>query len=102
MKNSASAPKYAVSPDARILQIQLGLLRDPARIALVILARDRIAHVADHHERRRLHERIHERRRRVRNQQHIALIDRRPAANAGAIDTETIGERALVQLSDRI
>ena len=88
--------------DAGILQIQLGLFGDPARVAFIILLGERIAHIADHHQRRRLHERIHESGLGIGNEQHVALIDRRPAADAGAIDAEAIGKRALVQFPDRI
>ena len=48
--------------DAAVLQIHLGFARDPARIALVVLARDGIDHVAGHHQRSDLAERIDERR----------------------------------------
>ena len=78
--------------DAAVLQIQLGLARDPARIAIIVLARDRIHDVADHNQGRNLVERIHERRGRVRNQQHVALVDRRPAADARSIHAETVLE----------
>ncbi len=37
--------------DAAVLQVQLGLLGDPARIALVVLLGDGIDHVAEHHQR---------------------------------------------------
>ena len=37
--------------EAGILQIHLGLAGDPARVAVVVLARDRIDHVAQHHQR---------------------------------------------------
>jgi hypothetical protein len=51
--------------DAAVLQVQLGLWRDPARVALVALLGDRVLHVADHHQRGRLGERIHDRRVRI-------------------------------------
>ena len=44
--------------DAGVLQIKLGLLRDPARIAIVMLAGDGVDHIADHHQRSRFVERI--------------------------------------------
>ncbi len=87
---------------AAVLQIAFGLARDPARIALVVLARDGIDHVAGHHQRADFAKRIDERGARVRDQQHVALVDRRPTADAGSIDAETLFKRVLGELADGI
>ena len=87
---------------AAVLQIQLGLLRDPARVALVALLGDRVLDVAVHHQRGRLGERIHERGVRIGDQQHVAFVDRRPAADARSVHAEAFFEAALVQLADRV
>jgi hypothetical protein len=102
MKNSASGPKYAVSPKPGRLEIGLGLARDPARVARVRLARDRILDVADQHERRMIEERIDERGLRIRDHQHVALVDRLPTADRRAVEAHAVFERALVDLADRI
>ncbi len=81
---------------AGILQIKLGFLRDPARIAIVVLACDGVDDVADHHQRLGFVERIDHRRRRVGDQQHVALVDGGPAADAGAVDAETLLERIFL------
>ena len=87
--------------EAAVLQVHLGFLGDPARVALVVLARDGIDHVAGHHQRRDFGERIHERGGRIGNQQHVALIDRRPAADA-TVQAEAFFEGLFVQLADGI
>ena len=38
----------------------------------------------------------------IGNQQHVALVDRRPAADAGAVHAEAFFERRLAQLVDGI
>ena len=68
--------------DTAILQIELGFFRDPARIAIIVLPRNRIDDIAKHHQRARFGERIEESRRRIGNDQHVAFIDGGPAADA--------------------
>ena len=46
MKNSASAPKYAVSAIPVFLRYSSAFLRDPPRVAVVALPGDRVLHVA--------------------------------------------------------
>ena len=87
---------------AAVLQIQLGFFGDPARVALVVLLGDGVDDVAVHHDGGNFRERIHERRGGIGNQQHVAFVDRRPAANARAVHAETLFERADVQLAHRI
>ena len=62
-------------------EIQLGLLGDVARIAVVTLLGDWIDDVADHHQSGNFGERIQHVSVGIGNQQHVAFIDRRPAAN---------------------
>jgi hypothetical protein len=47
-------------------------------------------------------ERVDERRARVRHQQHVALVNRRPSANAGAVHAEAFFEGLLIELADGI
>jgi len=54
--------------------------------------------VADEHDRRHRGERIHLGRRRVRDQQHVRLVDRLEAADRGAVKAKPILEDALAQL----
>ena len=95
-------PEIGRVGDARVLQVQLGLLGDPARIALVVLARDRVHRVGDHDQRRRLAERIHDGRIRVRHQEHVALVDGCPGADAGAVEAVTFFEDVFVQFADGV
>jgi hypothetical protein len=88
--------------ESRVLQMRLGLARDPARIAIVVLARNRVDHVAGHHHRFGFVERIQVHRVGIRDQEHVALIDRRPAADARSVDAEARLERLFVQLRDRV
>ena len=92
MKNSASGPMKPGVGDAGALQIIHRLAGDVARVADVVLPRDRVLHVADHAQRRDLRERIEERRLGLRHQQHVALVDRLPAADAGAVEAEALFE----------
>ena len=82
------------------LQVQLRLLGDPARVALIVLAGDRIDHVGERDNRGRLGKRIHEYCRRIG--EHVALVDGRPAANAGAVKTVALFEDLFRQFVDRI
>ena len=95
-------PEKACVREAGVLQVQLGLLGDPARVALVMLARDRVDCVGDHDQRRRLAERIHDGSGRVGNEQHVAFVDGRPRTNAGAVEAVAFLEDLLVQFADRI
>ena len=88
--------------DARVFQVQLGLARDPARVAIVMLARDRIDNVAGHHQRPGFIERVDVCGAGVRDQQHIAFIDRRPSANARPVDAKARFKGAFIQFRYRI
>ena len=77
----ALRPEIGDLGEARLLQIGLGLAGDIARVARVVLAREGIADVADHHEGLGLEEGVHEGRVRHGLDQHVALVDRLPAAD---------------------
>ena len=86
--------------DAGALQVIHRLAGDVARIARVVFARDRVLHVADHAERRDLGERIDERGVGLRQEEHVALVDRLPAADAGAVEAEAVFEDFFIELGD--
>ena len=67
-----------------------------------MLPRNRIDNVARHHQRARLGKRIHEPRGRIGNNEHVALINRRPTAYARTINSKTVFKRPLIQHGDRI
>jgi hypothetical protein len=83
--------------DAAGPQMPLGLDRHVARVARVRLARDRIEHRAHQRHGRRLIERIHDRRRRIRQQQHVGLVDLLKAADRRPIEPDALGQRLLVE-----
>jgi hypothetical protein len=85
-----------------VLQIAFGFTGDPARVALIVLPRNGIDHVAGHHQRANLPEGIDERGARVRDEQHVALVDGRPTADAGSINAETLFKRVWGELADGI
>ena len=77
------------------------LLRDPARILRVRLARERIGDLADQRERRHLGRGVEDRARGVGHEQHVALGDPLPAADRRAVEAEPLLERRLVEAVDR-
>ncbi len=81
-------------------QVGFRLLGDVPRVARILLLGDGVDNVADHADGGDVPERVDHGRGRVRHQQHIALVDGRPAADAGAVDPESVLERALIQLMD--
>ena len=87
--------------NARALQIVRRLTGHVPRIARIVFPRDRILDVADDRQRRDRGERIDERRVRLRHDQHVALVDRLPAADARAVEPQPVLEHVLVQLVDR-
>ena len=88
--------------DAGVLQVQLGFFGDPARVAVIVLARDGIDNIAEHDQRARFGKRIHESGGGIGNDQHVAFVDSGPAANARAVDAEAIFERLLFEHGDGI
>ena len=85
---------------AGALQVVDRLAGDVARIARVVFARDRVLHVADHAERGDHGERIDERGVGLRQEEHVALVDRLPAADAGAVEAEAVFEHFFIELRD--
>ena len=79
--------------EARGSQIKLGFLCDVARIAVVALFGDGIDYVADHDQGGHFGESVEHVGRRVRDQEHVAFIDRRPTADGRAVHAETFFER---------
>ena len=82
--------------NAGCAEISFRPLRDSARIARIGLARGRIDRVADHHQRRRVAERVHERRVRIGDQQHVRLVNRGPAADRAGVESKAVLEGIFV------
>ncbi len=85
--------------DTALLEINLGLLGDVAGVAAVGLSGDRILDVADQGKRRRRAERIEKRRGRIRNDEHVALLDLLKPADRRAVEADTVDERISVERS---
>src|SRR5690349_10696441 len=85
-----------------VFEKQLGFFGDPTGIALVVLLRDGIPHVACHHKRRHFRERIHEGCIGIGNEKHIALVDGSPASDTRSIDTKAVLKRIDGQFTYRI
>src|SRR5262249_21217147 len=88
--------------DTTVSQVKLGLFRDPPGIPIVMLASNGIDDVSVHYQRAGFVKRIEKRGSRIRNDEHIALIDGRPTAYTRAVDAEPILERVLAQHVDRV
>src|SRR5260370_29536377 len=82
--------------DTGFLQVSLGALRHPARIAPIRLPAERIDGIPDHYQCRGVAERVQERRRRIGDQQHVRFVDGSPSANGAGVETETILEAVLL------
>ena len=87
--------------DACELEIALGAFGQCARVEPVAFARDRVNYIGGDAERRALHELIDPEARGVGDQEHVALVDGRPAAQAAGIKAEACGERIFGQLVNR-
>ena len=83
------------------LQVVLGLLRDVARVARVALAGDRVANEAEDVQRCRVAERVQDRGGRIRDEQHVGLLDLLEATDARTVETVPVFEAGLGQLRDR-
>ena len=86
--------------DARGFEILLGLLGRRARVAVVELAGRGFDDIADQDEARLGRERIHHRRVRVGHQDHVALVDRLPAGDRGAVEHDAVAERLFIDRGD--
>ena len=98
--------KFRLRPEERgvgnagALQIRLRFFRDPARIAVVRLARDRLDDCADEAERRLGVENIDPGRRRIGDDEHVGGVDHLPTADARTVKAETFGKNVLVVLGE--
>ncbi len=86
--------------DAGALEIRFRFFGDAARVAIVRLARDRIDDGANEAERRLGVEDVDPRRARIGDDKHVAGVDRAPAADAGAVEAEALGENFFVILGE--
>ena len=86
--------------DARVLQVLLGLPRDEPRIARERLSGHRIDDVGDDADGGPGEERIEARGVGVGHREHVGFVDAHPAADRGAVESESLGERVLVQMFD--
>src|SRR6266513_540523 len=74
---------------------------DVAGIARVGLTRDRIHDVARQGKRRHFQTGVNEGARRIRQQQHVALVDGLEAADRRAVESQTVRERVFLELLQR-
>ena len=88
--------------DPGLLQVQLGLPRDVARVARVHLAGDRVLDEAVHVQRRVLRERVEERGVGVGDQEHVGLLDLLEPADRRAVEAEPVLEALLGELETGI
>ena len=87
--------------DAALGEEALRLAADVARVARVRLAAARLGDVAHEDHRRDVERRVDERGRRIRHEQHVALMDVLEAADARPIEADAVDEQVLAQLLDR-
>jgi hypothetical protein len=85
--------------DSGALEIRFRFFGDAARVAIVGLARDRIHDGADQAEGRFGVKDIDPRRARIGDDEHVAGVDRAPAADARSVEAEALGENLLAVLS---
>ena len=83
-------------------EVHLGLAGDVARITVIALLGDRIDDVAGHDQRGRLGKGVEHVGVGIGDEQHVALMDRCPAANRGAVHAKAFFERRFAQLLDGI
>ncbi len=88
--------------DAGALEMGLGMLGDRARVAAVVLAGQRLQHVADDDQRGLRGEGIERRGGEVGQQQHVGLVDRLPAGDRRAVEHDALGQQILVDGLDRL
>ncbi len=86
--------------DPGALEVGLGFFGDAAGITVVRLARDRVDDGADERERFLGVKDVDPGRGRVGDDEHVAGIDGAPAADAGAVEAEALGEDLLVVLGE--
>lgn len=81
--------------------VLFALLSDVARVAAVSLLGDRVQNGAGDGHRRAHHERIDESGAGIRHDQHVAFVNRLPAADTGTVKAVTVFKRAQLQLVGR-
>ncbi len=86
--------------DAGALEIRFGFFGDAARVAIVRFARDRIDDGANEAEGRLGVKDIDPGRAGIGDDEHVAGVDRAPAADAGAVEAEALGENLLAVLGE--
>ena len=79
-------------------EVRLRLRDDVARVAAVRLTRQRVAHEAVDVERRVLPERVEHRGARIRDQEHVGLLDLLEPADRRAVEAEPVLEYVLGEL----
>jgi hypothetical protein len=77
--------------DLRLLDVLLGLAGDEPRVATVGLFSEGVFDITDDGERGELTDRIDPRRRGVRNQDHVRLLDLLKPSDAGAVEPDAFG-----------
>jgi hypothetical protein len=82
------------------LEVGFRLASDVARIARVGLPGQRIDDVADQGQRRYLADGVDDGRRRIGNDEHVALVDLLPAPDGRAVEAESVLEDPLLELAD--
>jgi hypothetical protein len=82
-------------------QVLLSLDRDVARVPRVGLAGDRVQDRADDRDRRRLVERVEDRRRGIGHEQHVRLVDLLEAPDRGPVEADALGEGVGVEALER-
>jgi hypothetical protein len=80
----------------------LGMLGDRARVAGVVLAGQRLQHVAEDDQLRLGGEGIERRGGEIGQQQHVGLVDRLPTGDRRAVEHDALGQQVLVDGLDRL
>src|SRR5262249_12710499 len=83
------------------VEIGLGLARDVARVARVVLLRDRVDDVADEAEGGNRREGVHHGGRGIGHDEHVRRVDRLPAADRRAVEAVPLLEKLLAQFAGR-
>ena len=88
--------------DAGRGEVGLGLLGDRARVAAVGLTGAGLVHVAEDDERALRREGIEHGSRAIRHQHHVALVDRLPAGDRGAVEHDAARKEILADGADMV
>ena len=88
-------------PDLGLFEKLFGFLGHVARVPAVVLACDRIHDVTDHAQRRDACERVHDGSVGVRDDHHVAVLNRLPPPNGRSVEAGTLGEDRIRQFFNR-